>query len=73
MGITYHTDVRYKDGDSLLDKAFKYNKLDLALVFINLGCGSDEDKVKLLCKACQRGELKVVKELVEQHGVNLKG
>ncbi len=34
------------------------------------GCGSDEDKAKLLCGACQWGKLGVVKELVEEHQVD---
>ena len=70
---TYHIDARNEDGDSLLDEAIKHDELDSALFLINHGCGSDEDKVKLLCKACQQGELKMVKELVERHGVNPKG
>ena len=37
------------------------------------GCGDEQDKAKLLCKACQRGNLDVVKELVEQHNVDLNG
>ena len=51
------------DGDSL----------DSCLYLINNGCGSDKDKVELMCKACQWGRLDVVKELVEHHKVYPKG
>ena len=37
------------------------------------GCVDEQDKAKLLCKACQRGNLNVVKELVEQHNVDPNG
>ncbi len=46
---------------------------DVALYLVNHGCGSDENKAKLLCEACKHGELDVVKELVEQHKVDPKG
>ncbi len=36
------------------------------------GCGSHEDKAKLLCGASYWGKLGVVKELVEQHKVDPK-
>ena len=49
------------------------DELDIALYLISHGCGSDKDKGKLLITACRSGELKVVKELVEQHNVNPKG
>ena len=45
--------------------------VDVALYLMNHGCTcSDEDKAKLLCKACSNGKLDVVKELVEQHKVD---
>ena len=37
------------------------------------GCGDEQDKAKLLCKACKEGSLGVVKELVEQHNVDPNG
>ena len=47
---------------------------DIALYLMNHGCTcSNEDKVKLLCKACSCGNLHVVKELVEQHKVDPNG
>ena len=46
--------------------------MDIALYLFNHGCGSDEDKDKVLMQACQSGKLKVVKELVERHNVNPK-
>ena len=37
------------------------------------GCIDERDKAKLLCKACQSGNLVVVTELVEQHNVDPNG
>ncbi len=37
------------------------------------GCGGDEVKANLLCRACSKGKMVVVKELVEQHKVDPKG
>ena len=61
------------DGDSPLDLALRGNKLDTALYLINRGCGSKEDKCELLFKGCRKGDLTVVRELVEQHNINPKG
>ncbi len=47
--------------------------VDVALYLIKCGCGGEEDKVKLLYKACSVGKLDVVKELVEQHGIDPNG
>ena len=46
---------------------------DVALYLINCGCGDDKDKAKLLCKASQQNRLDIVKELVEDHGLDPKG
>ncbi len=46
--------------------------MDVALYLMNRGCGGDEDKAKLLCRACWCGRLGVVKELAEQHKVDPK-
>ncbi len=48
-------------------------RCDVALCLVKHGCGSDEDKAKLLCSACYFAKLDVVKELVEQHNVDPKG
>ena len=37
------------------------------------GYDDEQDKAKLLCNACQRRNLDVVKELVEQHNVDPNG
>ena len=37
------------------------------------GCGEEQDKTKLLCKACKWGNLDMVTELVEQHNVDPNG
>ncbi len=46
--------------------------MDVALYLMSRGCGGDEDKAKLLCRACYWGKLDEVKELVEQHKVDPK-
>ncbi len=40
---------------------------------VRRGCGSDENKTKLLCAACYLNKLDDVKELVEQYKVDPKG
>ena len=69
----FFADVKDGNEDSPLDVAVRKNNLDMALYLISRGCGSNEDKDKVLVEACQSGKLKVVKELVEQHSVNPKG
>ena len=44
--------------------------MDVALYLINCGCGGDEERVDVLCRACYWGNLDAVKELVEQHKVD---
>ena len=76
MSVTHiHTDVRNDEGQSPLDVALEvtYCSINVALYLINHGCGDDEDKDKLLYKACGWAELDVVKELVEKHGRDPKG
>ena len=46
---------------------------DVALYLINHGYGDDNDKAKLLCRACGQDRLDIVKELVEDHGLDPKG
>ena len=65
-------DLKDDNGDSPLAVALKGSKVDIALYLFNHGCGSDEDKDKVVMQACQSGKLKVVKELVERHNVNPK-
>ena len=69
--------VRDADGQSPLDVALDEGSEDNGDVGLYLmkhnGCGDEQDKAKLLCKACQRGNLDVVKELVEQHNVDPNG
>ncbi len=72
------TDVRDDEGMSPLDTALEElyvgdTRCGVALCMVNHGCGSDEDKAKLLCAACYFAKLDVVKELVEQHKVDPKG
>ncbi len=60
--------------DSALEGLYENDEqCDIALYLVNRGCGSDEDKAKLLCEACKHGQLDIVKELVEQHNVDPKG
>ncbi len=70
--------MRDEEGQSPLDKALEDldddddGCADVALYLMSRGCGGDEDKAKLLCGACWRGKLDVVKELVEQHKLDPK-
>ena len=67
--------MRDDEGQSPLDKAVVgvyEDCVDVALYLMSRGCGGDEDKAKLLCRACRSGKLGVVKELVEQHKVDPK-
>lgn len=72
-----HTVVKDIDEQSPLDIALEdlYDAvyIDLAIYLINLGCGNEKDKEKLLCGACWHGKLDAVKELVEGHGCDPKG
>ncbi len=66
------TDVRDNKGQSPLDIAlddpYDHGCVYVALYLMSRGCAcGDEDKAKLLCKACYCGMLSAVKELVEQH------
>ena len=69
--------VRDDNGRSPLDVALDEDSWDNGHVGLYLmkhhGCVDEQDKAKLLCKACQRGNLDVVKELVEQHNVDPNG
>ena len=77
----YHCPMLTAGVQSLLDKTLadiddRYianDYLNTALYLVTHGYGGDEDKVKVLCKACYWGKLDVVKELVEQHKVDPNG
>ncbi len=59
--------------DKALDPECLYDNegcVDVALYLMSRGCGGDEDKAKLLRRACLYGNLGLVKELVEQHKVD---
>ncbi len=60
--------------DIALEKWYEVGEgcVDVALYLMSRGCGSDEDKAKLLCAACHYGNLGVVKGLVELHTVDPK-
>ena len=69
--------VRDDNGRSPLDVALDEGSWDNGRVGLYLikhhGCGDEQDRAKLLCKACKEGNLDVVKELVEQHNVDPNG
>ena len=72
--------VQGDERQSLLDMTleniggfFTDDVLNTALYLVTHGYGGDEDKVKVLHKACYWGKLDVVKELVEQHKVDPNG
>ena len=79
--LTFTTGVQDGQGHSLVDIILTNMDecldpdwgLKLALYLINHGVDDQQDKVMLLCKACNQGNLDVVKELVEQHNVDPNG
>ena len=67
--------MRDDEGQSPLDIAMDSGlpgREDVALYLMSRGCGSDEDKAKFLCAACDHGNLGVVQKLVELHKVDPK-
>ena len=65
--------MKNKEGNSPRDVALREKKQEVALYLFNHSSGSDKDKDKVLMQACESGELKVVKKLVEQHNINPRG
>ena len=69
--------VRDDNGQSPLDVALDEESEDQGHVGFYLmkhhGCGDEQDKTKLLCKACKWGKFDAAKELVEQHNVDPNG
>ena len=70
--------MRDDKGQSPLDRALEgvYDDercADVCHYLINHGCGGDNERVKQLMGACYRGNLSVVKEMVEQYKVNPNG
>ena len=78
--LSLYVGVRYDDTLLLLTEGMDRHDdfdsdeyFDLALYLVNHGFGSNEGRVNILCKACDWGELDVVKELVKQHKVDPNG
>ena len=68
------TDIRDDEGQSPLDVALAFSRsFGIALYLINHGCCDDRDRAKLLCEASQENRLAIVKELVEDHGLDPNG
>ena len=69
--------VRDDNGRSPLDVVLDEKSEDDGRVGLYLmkhhGCVDEQNKANLFCKACQRGNLDVVKELIEQHNVDPNG
>ena len=63
--------------DTTLTHMYDYDDpdrgLNVALFLTNHGVDDEQDKARLLCKACELWNLDVVKELVEQHNVDPNG
>ena len=57
---------------ALDERSWDNGRVDLYLIKCH-GYSDEQDKAKLLCKACKGGNLDVVKELVEQHNVDPTG
>ena len=76
--LAFTSGVRDGQGRSLVDTTLdefddRDLRLDIALFLTNHGVDDEQDKARLLCEACKRGNLDVVKELVEQHNVDPNG
>ena len=82
--ILYTSTTGVQDGqgrslvDTTLTNMYEYydgpdRGLGIALFLINHGVDDEQDKAELLYKACDWGNLDVVKELVEQHNVDPNG
>ena len=57
----------------VLDEGSKDNG-DIGLCLIeHHGCGDEQDKAKLLCRACKQGNLDVVKQLIVHHKIDPNG
>ena len=56
--------------DSPLDVALKSDNIDAAYYLLSHGGEAGKSGVKLLCGACERGKIDVVKELVEKYKVD---
>ena len=69
-------DLKDEEGKSPLDRVMDnvyYTKgcPEVAYYLMSHGCDSDKEMItKLLCGACRRGKLNVVKDLVVQHNVD---
>ena len=74
---TLNAGVRECNRRSLLNMTLEEESEDNGDVGLYLikqhGCGDEQDKAELFCKACERGNLDVVKKLVEQHNVDPNG
>ena len=76
-GVSLTAGVRDDNRRSPLDVALDEGSVDNGDVGLYLmkhhGCGDEQDKAKVLCKACGAGNMDLVKELVEQHNVDPTG
>ena len=70
----FFLDARDDKGRTPLDSAME-NNTNAALYLINhrSGMHGDKQRGKLLCRACNFGELDMVKKLVGRHKVDPKG
>ena len=76
--LTTHIDVRDDEGQTPLEVALNYLYHDegcvsVSLYLLKIGCGDKKHRLKLMCGACWRGNLDVVKELVERYRINPNG
>ena len=76
--VYFHTDVKDDKQQLPLEIALQYMSekkscVDTAHYLVNCGCGSNEDKSKLMFGACQWGLLELVKDLARNHNINPQG
>ena len=65
--------MRDDNDERPLDVALEYDAVEAADYLISRGSGAGKDNVRLLCRACEEGELDVVKKLVEEYDMNPNG
>ena len=74
----FFTDVQDEDGLTPLENGLEglgtvYDKtMDVALYLLDRGFNDDTNRAKILCAACEYGDLDVVKKMIEEYKTEYK-